>query len=385
MDFRMTDEQELLLESLQEFMEEYAPEAKVKEWYANHEVPDELTKEFVNAGFGFLGIPEEYGGTPCDVLTLMMVAKEVCRLTGATMPFLSNILNMYDMVEMGTPEQIRMAMDAYAETGRSCFSLAISEPQAGSDNSSMVTTAKHVGDKVIINGSKTFVTHGDVAPYTIIVCKEEDPSRENKNMSMYMVPLNSKGISTSRLHKIGQGTTTFCEMYLEDVECDESCLVGEKGKGFLQLMQNFEIERLLICAQALGLAEAAMEDAAAYAGQRVQFTQPIYKFQLIQELLTDMEAKLINMRNMLYMCAWQHDNGESIRLNSALAKRYICKTATEVCSDAMQIMGGIGYTTETRVSRCWQDSRGWQFAGGTNEIMVHIAGRQIIKKYGKVK
>lgn len=89
------------------------------------------------------------------------------------------------------------------------------------------------------------------------------------------------------------------------------------------------------------------------------------------------------MQNLLYKCAWEHDNNISIRLDSALAKRYICKSATEVCSDAMQIFGGIGYTTETRASRCWQDSRGWQFAGGTNEVMVHIAGRQIIKKYNK--
>ena len=160
---------------------------------------------------------------------------------------------------------------------------------------------------------------------TIIVAKEEDPSRENKRMSMYMVPLNTKGISTSRLHKIGQGTTAFCEMYIDNVECDDSCLVGECGKGFLQLMQNFEIERLLICAQALGLAEAAMEDAAKYAAQRVQFNQPIYKFQQIQQMLTDMEIKIVNMQNLLYKCAWEHDNNISIRLDSALAKRYICK------------------------------------------------------------
>lgn len=383
MDFRITDEQQLLLESLGEFMTRYAPEAEVKKWYEEHEVPEEVCKEFVAAGFGFLGMPEEYGGTPCDMQTLMLFAKEISRLTAGTMPFISNILNMYDMLEMGTPDQIRMTMDAYEKTGQSCFSLAISEPQAGSDNSAMTTTAKRVGDKIILNGTKTFVTHGDVSPLTIIIAKEEDPARENKSMSMYMVPLNSKGISTARLQKIGQGTTAFCEMYIDDVECDESCLVGEVGKGFLQLMKNFEIERLLICAQSLGLAEAALEDAAAYAGQRIQFNQPIFKFQQIQQMLTDMEIKVINMRNMLSMCAWQHDNGESIRLTSALAKRYIGKTASEVCDDAMQIFGGIGYTTETRASRCWRDARGWQFAGGTNEVMVHIAGRQIVKKYSK--
>lgn len=381
--FKKTEEQELLLESLKDFVERYCPEESVKAWYTAHDVPDEIAKEFVNAGFGFLGIPEEYGGTPCDVLTLMMVAEELCRLTASTMPFLSNILNMYDMVLLGTPEQIKTTMKEYEENGKPSFSLAISEPQAGSDNSSMSTTARHVDGKVIINGSKTFVTHGDVAPYTLVVCKEEEPSRENKEMSMYMVPLNSKGISTSKLHKIGQNVTSFCEMYFDNVECDESCLVGERGKGFVQLMDNFAIERLLICAQALGLAQAAMDDAAAYAAQRVQFEQPIYKFQQIQEKLTDMETKLVNMRNMVYMVAWQHDNGESTRITAALAKRYVCTAATEVCSDAVQILGGIGYTTETRVSRAWLDSRGWQIAGGTNEVMVHVAGRQLIKKYGK--
>lgn len=382
MDFHKTKEQVELLARLEEFMKRHVPESAVKEWYENKAVPTEVAKEFVKDGFGFLGMPEKYGGTPCDKLTLMMFAKEISRLSAATLPFVGNILSMYDMVLLGTPEQIDMAIEAYKETGETCFSLAISEPEAGSDNSNMSTVAKHVDGKVIINGHKTFVTHGDVAPLTVIVCKEEDPSRENKNMSMYMVPLKSEGITTSPLRKIGQSTTAFCQMEIKDLVCDESCLLGEKNRGFMQLMKNFEFERLLICSQALGLAEAAMEDAAAYAGKREQFNQPIYKFQQIQQMLTDMEIKIINMENMLNMVAWQLDNGESIRLNSALAKRYICKSAFEVCNDAMQICGGLGYTTETRVSRCWQDARGWMFGGGTPEIMVHIAGRQIIKKYG---
>jgi len=126
-----------------------------------------------------------------------------------------------------------------------------------------------------------------------------------------------------------------------------------------------------------------MEDAAAYAGQRVAFGQTIGKFQQIQQKLTDMEVKIQNMRNLLYKTAWELDNGISVQLNSALVKRYIPNAALEVCSDALQIFGGLGYTTETRVSRLWQDSRGNQIAGGTDEIMVYIAGRQILKKYAK--
>lgn len=124
MNFNITEEQQLLMESIQQFMERYAPESEVKKWYENHHVPTEVSKAFVEAGFGFLGVPEEYGGTPCDMVTLMMFAKEISRLTAGTMPFMSNILNMYDMLLLGTPEQIKMALDSYVETGESCFSLA---------------------------------------------------------------------------------------------------------------------------------------------------------------------------------------------------------------------------------------------------------------------
>lgn len=383
MDFGMTEEQELLLESLQELMEREAPEKEVKKWYEQGAVSDSFMKAFLEAGFGFLGIPEEYGGTPADLTTLLMVAEELTRGTAATIPALSNILNMYDMIEFGTPEQIRLSMDLYEKTGKASFSLAISEPQAGSDNSGMTTVAVRKNGKVYLDGCKTFVTHGGVAPYCLVVAKDEVPDRENKNMSMWLFSADLPGVKFAPLHKIGQGTTSFAELYLDHVELDESALVGTPGKGFLQLMKNFEIERLLLCMQTLGLAEAAMDDAAAYASQRMQFGKAIGEFQMIQQLLTDMEIKIKNMRNMVYEAAWLYDHGKSIRLESALCKRYCGRASTEVCSDAMQIMGGIGYTTEGRISRAWQDARGWEFAGGTEQIMVHIAGRQILKKYAK--
>ena len=383
MDFGMTEEQELLLDSLHELIEREAPESEVKKWYEAGTVSDSFMRAFLDAGFGFLGIPEEYGGTPADLTTLLMVAEELVRGTAATIPALSNVINMYDMVEFGTPEQIKLSMDLYDKTGKAAFSLAISEPQAGSDNYGMTTVATRKNGKVYLNGSKTFITHGDVAPYCLVVAKDETPDRSNKDMSMWLFPADRPGVKFARLHKIGQGTTSFAELYLDNVELEESCLVGTQGKGFLQLMKNFEIERLLICMQTLGLAEAAMDDAAAYASQRMQFGKPIGQFQLIQELLTDMEIKIKNMRNIVYEAAWRYDNGMSIRLETALCKRYCGRTSTDVCSSAMQIMGGLGYTTEGRISRAWKDARGWEFAGGTEQIMVHIAGRQLLKKYAK--
>lgn len=381
MDFQKTEEQELLLDSLKELIAREVTENEVKDWYQNHAVSEKFNKAFIEAGFGFLGIPEEYGGTPADITTLMLVSEELTHQTCATIPLLSNILNMFDIVEYGTPEQIKLTMDITKETGNPAFLLAISEPQAGSDNNVMTTTAVHKDGKVILNGHKTWITHGGVAPYSLVFAKEDNADLNNKEISMYLIPSNTPGIKFEQLHKIGQTTTVFAEMYLDNVECKESDLVGEKGKGFIQLMKNFEVERLLISSFSLGLAQAAMDDAAAYAGQRVQFGQPIGKFQLIAEKLTDMEIKIKNMRNMLYEAAWKVDNGQSIRLDSALVKRYCAMTATQVCYEAMQIFGGLGYTTDTRVSRAWQDARGWEFAGGTDEIMVHIAGKQILKKY----
>jgi len=139
----------------------------------------------------------------------------------------------------------------------------------------------------------------------------------------------------------------------------------------------------MTCAVCLGLAQGAMDDAADYAGKRVAFGQSIGMFQQIQQKLTDMEVKLRNMKGIIYQTAWEMDQKQSVQLSNALAKRYVPATAVEVCSDAMQIMGGIGMTPETRVGRMWMDSRMNQVLAGTDEIMVHIAGRKLLKIYAK--
>lgn len=384
MDFSRTEEQELLTESIREWTARNISDETLKQAYLDHGFPDEVYKSYLDAGFGYMGLPEELGGTPCDIQTLITLVEESTRAAGGTLPFMLGVLTMYDICEFGNPEQVKFVMDKYKESGRCCLSLALSEPGAGSDNSAMTTTVKRLGNgKVVINGQKTFVSNGDVNPYTLVIAKEEDPSRDNRSMSMFMLSMDTPGIKTAPLNKIGQTTIPFVEIYFDNVEIDESAQVGETGKAFINLMKNFELERLIVAAHSLGMAQAAMDDAAVYASERIAFGKPIGKFQLVQELLTDMEIKLMNMRNLLYNAAWKMDNKESIRLDNALVKRYVCMTATEVASAAMQIFGGIGYTTESRTSRLWMDCRGNQYAGGTDQIMVHIAGREILKKYTK--
>ena len=170
------------------------------------------------------------------------------------------------------------------------------------------------------------------------------------------------------------------QVHLDDVECEESDLVGEECKGFYQLMKNFEVERLTICAANVGMARCAYDEALRYAAQRMQFGKIIGSFQLVQEKLVDMRIKIENMQNLLYKTAWKKDNGESIMIDSSLVKRYTGQAAFEVIDDAMQIMGGIGYTHDCRISRLWRDQRVYRIMAGTEEIMVHTAGRALIKE-----
>ncbi|MEL1136084.1 acyl-CoA dehydrogenase [Desulfitobacterium sp. THU1] len=383
MDFKKTEEQELLLEGLSELIARECPEDYVKECYEKHELPTKFNKALIDNGFGLLGIPEEYGGTPCDVLTLMLVAEETARLTGAPFGVGGNALQVDDMLAFGNDEQKKITMD-YLMQGRMAFCLGISEPQAGSDNNAIATTATRRDGKVYINGHKTWITDATRSPYMLCVTRDFDsPKPPAQAMSMWWLPTDAPGVKMEPLHKVGHVTSSLSEVYLEDVELEEKDLVGREGNGFFQLMKNFEIERILMAAMSLGLAEAGLEDAAKYANQRVQFGQKIGNFQQIQEKLSFMEIKVQNMKNYVYKTAWEKDNGLDVQLSSSLAKLYCAQAGFEVLDDAMQIMGGLGYMEDCRIARMWKDSRMHRIGGGTDQIMVHIAGRQILKKYSK--
>jgi alkylation response protein AidB-like acyl-CoA dehydrogenase len=198
---------------------------------------------------------------------------------------------------------------------------------------------------------------------------------------MWWVDPKSKGITMNSLRKIGWHMVSNCEVFFDNVEIDESDLVGKEGQGFVHLMRNFEVERLTSAAFSLGPAECAFEDAAKYASQRVTFGKTIGSYQLIQNKLTQMAIKIENMKNFIYKVAWQDDHKQSLRLSSALCKLYCTGTAQEVIDDALQIMGGVGYTEDCRISRLWRDIRVCRIASGTDEIMTYIAGRQIVKQY----
>ena len=380
MDFKITEEQELLLESLRAVYERGDFEEYFKECDKNHQFPVRAADAMVEAGFAELGIPEEFGGTEADLLTLIMVDEEVSALGWPALTWVNQALAVDDMLSFGSKEQQKIVIDL-AMKGIMPFTLGFTEPQAGSDSSAMLCSATKRDGKIYINGHKTFNTGADRAPYMLCIARNfVNTENPYKDMSMYLVPLDRGGVTIETLDKIGCNMTHTCEVYLEEVECEESDLVGVEGMGFYQLMKNYEVERLLSCASNLGMARCAYNEAVKYAGQREQFGKTIGSFQIIQEKIVDMKIKIENMRNMIYRTAWKHSQGESISIDSSLCKRYSGQAAFQIIDDAMQIMGGIGYTNDSRISRLWRDQRVYRIFAGTEEIMVHAAGRALIKE-----
>lgn len=379
MDFKKTEEQELLLESLRTVMERGNFEDYFKECDKNHEYPQKAVDALVEAGFSTLGIPEEHGGTPTDILTQIMVAEEAHALGYPSLCWINFSTEVDDILTFGNEDQQKKVLECALE-GRKPFTLGFTEPQAGSDSAAMSTTATKRDGKVYINGNKTFNTSADRAPFMLCVARSGINESPYKDFSMYLFPMDRPGVTIEKLDKIGNNMCGTYEVHLDNVECEETDLVGEECKGFYQLMKNFEVERLTICAANVGMARCAYDEAVRYAGVREQFGKTIGSFQLIQEKIVDMKIKIENMQNMLYKTARKKMNGESIMIDSSLVKRYTGQAAFEVIDDAMQIMGGIGYTHDCRISRLWRDQRVYRIMAGTEEIMVHTAGRALIKE-----
>lgn len=384
MDFDFTPDQELFFASAKEYAEKYfTPEAVKQAYEVDHHISLEAAMAFRELGFMHLGLPEEVGGIPCDKLTLVALMEKLHEYTGCVLPFQTDFNSIMDVIEFGNEEQQKKIMDVVNNV--ECTSIAvtaISEPGAGSDNNAMTcVTVKQPDGTYLLNGQKTWVTLGGLSIYTMVVAKDEDPSYENDKYSLWLVPNDAPGFTIGHLDKVGQQAIPFVDQFFDNVVLTEDMRLGEPGMGWKLLMKKLEFERCLVVASSLGLAQAALNDAGAYASERICFNKPIAHQTQIQLHLCEMENIIQNVRTRLYQVVTMIDNGESTRLESALLKGYACRELTRVADLAMAIYAAIGYTKEIRVGRIWADLRGNEMGGGTTEIMDYIAGRQLVKKY----
>jgi len=381
MDFEVPDELEQIRKEVRRFGEnEIEPVANKydREEKYPHEVVDKA------AEMGLLGaqIPVEYGGAGYSVLETCIIGEELFSIDpGIGFSIGASAFGCEAIIEFGTDEQKERFLPDVA-AGDAVSGAAISEPDTGSDVSSVSTRAEKDGDEWVINGNKMWITNGSVGDYFVVLCKT-DPEAEGRynGFSQIVVESDRDGFEADKITgKLGIRASDTAELIFNDVRVPEENLVGNRGMGFLQQMQFFDETRTGVAAQGVGLAKGAAERALEYAQEREQFGRPISEFQAIQHKLADMHTDIEAARNLTYKSAWQVDQGEDITKLASMAKEYASRVAVDVANEAVQIHGGAGYVDDFPVERFYRDAKITQIYEGTTEIQKNIIARELLGK-----
>jgi alkylation response protein AidB-like acyl-CoA dehydrogenase len=383
MEFGLTQEQEQIREEVRKFAENeikpVASEYDRKEKYP-HEVIDKA------AEMGLLGarIPIEYGGAGYSTMETMIISEELFAADpGIGLCLVSTSFGTENITEFGTEEQKERFLEPVAR-GEMISGAAISEPHAGSDVSSISTTAEKDGDEFVINGNKMWITNGTVADYVVALC-ETDPDAAGRynGFSQIIIETDRDGFSAEKITgKLGIRASDTAELIFDDVRVPEENLVGTRGAGFLQQMQFFDATRTGVAAQGVGIARGAAERALEYAEEREQFGQSIGEFQAIQHKLSDMFTKIEAARLLTLKSAWAVENDADANLTklASMAKEYGSRVAVDVANEALQIHGGAGYVDDFDVERFYRDAKITQIYEGTTEIQKNIIARELQDK-----
>ncbi len=374
--FRLNEEQESFRLAVRSFAEKsLAP--RVEELERTETFPRDLFRELGRLGYLGVGYPEEYGGSGGDMVMRCLLIEELGRVNaGFAAALLAHVgLGCIPIMKFGTEEQ-KQGYLVPALKGDKLGSLGLSEPNAGSDAASIRTTAERRGDHYVINGSKMFITNGNIAEYCLVAAYT-DRSRRGAGISMFIVDTETPGFSVSRkLKKTGHHTSETAALTFEDMKVPASALLGGIEGGFKQVTGTLEGGRITHAARSVGISQAALEAAVKYAREREQFGQPIAKFQAIKFKLARMAMEVETARTMMWRAAWLFDQGACMR-EAAMAKLFASEVVQRVTWEAVQIHGGYGYITEFPVERFWRDARLMTITEGTTEIQLTIIAREL--------
>ena len=381
MDFRLTADQVMLRDTVRRIaVDQFGPRAA--EIDEKETFSQENFKILAENGLLGIQIPEEYGGAGAGMLSLILTVEEVARVCASTSVILTTQALASDpLLLAGTEEQKKSYLYRMA-SGQCLGACAITEPGAGSDVSGMKTTAKKVDGGYILNGTKIFITNGGVSEITTVLAYT-DKEKGNKGISMLIVEKGDKGFSVGKEeHKMGMHGSDTRELIFEDVFVPADRLIGSAGNGFKILMQTFNYTRPAVGAQALGIAQGALDAAISYAKERVQFGKTLASFQGIQWMIAEMALAVETARTMVYRAASTIDmdpDSPDIPKIASMAKWYASDVAMKVTTDAVQIFGGYGYSKEYPLERMMRDAKITQIYEGTNQIQRIIIAGQILK------
>ncbi|MXW93794.1 MAG: acyl-CoA dehydrogenase [Rhodospirillaceae bacterium] len=367
---------ELFRASVRSFLE-----AEVVPHYADWEeagyTPRDIWLRAGEMGLLGTGIPEEYGGAGGDFLWDAIVIEELGRYGLAAPAWDMHGHIIAPMIAAhGTEEQKRRILPAMA-AGESIFCIGLTEPGGGSDLAALRTRATESGNGFLVNGSKTFITNGHIADFVLLAANRH-PDRGAKGVSLFIVPLDSDGITRGRnLKKIGNKAQDTAELFFDDVRLPGSALLGDSEQGWSQLMHGLARERMVVAVRSMAIAEAALEQTVAYTKDRTAFGQRIFDFQNTQFKLAELATACTAMRPFVDQSIDLLARDELSAERAAMAKLALTELADRVLDECLQLHGGHGYMWETPIARAWADARVHRIYAGTNEIMKYIIGRSL--------
>jgi len=380
MAFRLSDEQQAIRQAVREFgEEEIRPIAR--EHDEERKYPADLVEKAADLDFIAPNVPREYGGAGMDTLSSTIITEELWRADPGigsaigSRGFGSNMINKYGDEWMKEEWLTKIA------SGESACASAISEPAHGSNVAGMETRAEKDGDEWVLNGNKMWITNGTVADVAVVMAKT-DPGAGRKGISAFLVPTDSEGLTAEKINnKLGIRASDLAELLFDDVRIPEANLIGEENKGFYQLMDFFASGRVSVASQAVGAAQAALDAALDYAGEREQFDQQISDFQAIQHKLAEMATNIEAARSLTYRAGSYVQGGDDQLATkfASMAKLFASEHAVDVADEAIQVHGGAGFVTDHPVERYYRDARITKIYEGTSEIQKNIIADNVLQ------
>ena len=378
MDFNLSENQNMIKDTISNFAKKELTKELVQEHDEEKKYPHELYQKIAELGFLGLPFPEKYSGFGGTVLDMVILLEELSKgmivLAGSYVHTV--VFGGMSLMEYGSEEQ-KMEYLPKIISGEKLFCLAITEPNAGSDISSITTTAVLDGDNYVINGAKTFITGAHVADYMVFGARTNKDVPQYKGITMFIVPTSLPGIEIRPLDKLGMRAIGTNEVFLEDVRVPKENVMGGVDQGWKNLMRTFNNERCACAAVCVGASQAAIDTVVQYVNERVQFGQPIGKFQVVQHDLVDMQMEVDNARLQSYRAAWLSHKGKSCSSETSMAKAYSAEVYRRVANQGMQLMGGYGYMMEYELQRHYRDCKFWEIAGGTSHIQRNIIAKEM--------
>lgn len=380
MAYLINEEDRDLLEMAKEFAENEIKE-QAKEWELTGEVPQEIFDQINEMGLNSMEIPEEYGGPGLSRLIIAAVYEELAKAdAGITMSLLATNLAFTLVRLFGSEEQKAEIAGMILEGKKGAFCLT--EPDAGCDASNARTFAEEDGNDYVINGRKCFITNGSVADFYIVTAVTDKSVPPAKGMTAFIVKAGTKGLSSgSHENKMGIRCSDTCDVVLEDVRVPKENIIGEIGKGYKYALSTLDVTRTWTAVAATGISQRAIDEAVAYGKQRVTFGKPILKHQALQFKIADMEIRTETSRQMAAHALTLMEQGKPYAKESSIAKAYAADSAVANALEAIQILGGYGYSREYPVEKLLRDAKIFQIFEGTNEVQRMVISAAVIGKF----